>query len=672
MASSALRACIARRATTGVLNAFVDLAPAAEAAGTAATSSPNTVAATGELADFPISVKANLCVQGKPATAGSRMLCNYVAPYSSTAVERACAQHGAPLVGITAMDEFGMGSATTHCYRQAADGVSGPQTGAASSSAGKHEPAFNPYSADWAIRYAMTQQRQQQQQQANTSTASSSSSASSASPAAPPTHPRTRSGGQQHTVRGWLTPGGSSGGSAVSVAVGSSRGSFGSDTGGSIRQPASFCGVVGLKPSYGRIPRHGLIAYASSLDTVGVLTRSVRDAAVLYATAAGHNPRDDTSMRQPSAVASGSGGSSALSEAAAALLEPPAVWSADSNAAVRHSSSKPLEGLRVGIPREYYVSELTPPVLSAWRRGADLLAAAGATLLPVSLPHTAAALHAYYIIAPAEAASNLARYDGVRYGYRAADVAAAAMAGERHSSSSSSPTAPAAGNAAAALHELYTRSRSAGFGPEVTRRILAGTYASSQSARSEYYDRAMSIQDLVRSDFAAAFRPPPPPAAQAVAASPIAAANAASGCSGDATRGVDVLLVPTAPSLPWLSDHTAQQEPVAVYAQDTLTIPTSLAHLPAVSLPVDLTDYPEPMLRVALDTCTALPAADDSKSSSGRQVRQAVEEAVRQLVKLPVGLQLIGRLGDEHTVLYTAAVLEAAAGFKAPAYVRGE
>jgi aspartyl-tRNA(Asn)/glutamyl-tRNA(Gln) amidotransferase subunit A len=636
-------ACARSRAATTVLNAFVSHIPEPEAQISTDTHGP--------LSGVQLSIKASICAKGLPATAGSRMLASYVAPYSAVAVERATAA-GASIVGVTNMDEFGMGSATSYSA---------------------HGPSFNPYSADWAVRFVLDERARRGEAPPQTLTAAQAKEAAAAVPVPEGTT----------LPRGWLTPGGSSGGGAVSVAVGSSTASLGSDTGGSVRQPAAYCGIVGFKPSYGRIPRHGLIAYASSLDTIGIMTRKVADAALLYAAVAGHDARDDSCVRSVSGSGSGSGSGSSSSATRAQqqqLLTPPLTWSpSHSRPPPPASPSKPLQGLRVGIPREYYVSELTSPVRGAWTRGADLLAQAGAEVVQVSLSHTAAALHAYYVIAPAEASSNLARYDGVRYGHRAS-----ASASPSPSSSASAPSggqgsesSAHANNAAAALHDLYIKTRSEGFGPEVQRRILSGTYASSQSARSEFFDRALSVQALVRRDFASVFRPAPEAAMRDVQVSPMAASNVASQCTSAAHEGVDLLLAPAAPSLPWLSDHTALQDPLSVYAQDVLTIPASLAHLPAITVPVVHTQYPEPLLRATIDTCELL-AGLRVKGGPGQGRRQGqgqgqglsdVVERVRGMVQLPVGLQLIGRLCDEHTVLAVASVLEQMADFRAPAYV---
>jgi aspartyl-tRNA(Asn)/glutamyl-tRNA(Gln) amidotransferase subunit A len=509
------------------------------------------------------------------------------------------------------MDEFGMGSATAHSA---------------------HGPCYSPFSPAWRGRARPTP--------------SSSSGGGAAAESSAPSSP------------GWLVPGGSSGGAAVSVAVGSALAAVGSDTGGSVRQPAAFCGVVGFKPTYGRIPRWGLIPYASSLDTVGLIARTVEDAALLYACAAGADPRDDTSVRAPPpplepllaavAAARGSGG----------------------RASFPHH--RPLAGLRVGIPREYLVAEVDAQTAGWWEAGAALLAEAGAEVVEVSLPSTASALPAYYVLAPAEAASNLARYDGVRYGYRAREDAAAGGAPGGGEATGGGPPPPATGGTGA-LHDLYTRTRSEGFGAEVRRRLLTGTFVLSAGARGDYYDRAVRARECVRADFSRVFRPAPADAQEAVARSPVARANAA-GRSGGGSHGVDVLLTPVAPTPPWrqprpeegttlraddgagagsgagigadeAAAHRRRRDPLAEYVNDVMTIPASLAHLPAIAVPVGYM------------RCDGKGEGDGGGGGPG--------------IEVPVGLQLIGRLCDDATVLRVAAVLEAGAGFTLPADVRG-
>jgi aspartyl-tRNA(Asn)/glutamyl-tRNA(Gln) amidotransferase subunit A len=318
-----------------------------------------------------------------------------------------------------------------------------------------------------------------------------------------------------------LVPGGSSGGSAAAVAAHAALAATGTDTGGSIRQPASFCGIVGLKPTYGRCSRWGVIAYASSLDHPGPIARTVRDAAILLGAMAGHDPRDSTSAPLP------------VPDYEAAL-------------------SGGIRGLRIGIPKEYRADGMPAAVEALWQRGADWLRDAGAEPIEISLPMTRYALPAYYIIAPAEASSNLARYDGVRFGLR--------VPGD-------------------SIDEMYELTRAAGFGAEVRRRVLIGTYVLSAGYYDAYYLKAQRVRALVARDFAAAF------------------------------ERVDCLLAPTAPSAAFgIGDNS--DDPVAMYLNDLFTVPANLAGLPAISVPAGLSDDGLPLgLQVigrAFDEATVL------------------------------------------------------------------
>jgi aspartyl-tRNA(Asn)/glutamyl-tRNA(Gln) amidotransferase subunit A len=296
-----------------------------------------------------------------------------------------------------------------------------------------------------------------------------------------------------------LVPGGSSGGSAAAVAAGLCLGATGTDTGGSIRQPASFCGIVGIKPTYGRCSRWGIVAFASSLDQAGPMTRSVLDAAILLGGMAGHDPRDSTS----------------------APVEVPNFESA---------VALGVRGLRVGVPREYRIDGISTEIDDLWRQGEGWLRQAGAEIRDVSLPHTRYALATYYIVAPAEASSNLARYDGVRFGLR--------VPGET-------------------LDEMYMNTRGEGFGAEVRRRILIGTYVLSAGYYDAYYRKAQQVRALIARDFAQAF------------------------------AQVDVILTPTAPSDAFaIGDKT--DDPITMYLNDVFTVPTSLAGLPGISVPAGL------------------------------------------------------------------------------------
>ena len=292
-------------------------------------------------------------------------------------------------------------------------------------------------------------------------------------------------------------PGGSSGGSAVCVAADQAVAALGTDTGGSIRLPASFCGVVGLKPTYGRVSRFGVIAYASSLDQVGPLTKDMRDCATLLGVIAGHDLRESTSVDRP------------VPDYQAAL-------------------ERGVQGLRVGIPREYFVAGMQSEVDQAVRRAIDTLQELGAEPVSISLPHTDYAVAAYYIIATAEASSNLARYDGVKYGHRA--------------------------ESATDLAEMYRQTRSQGFGPEVKRRIMLGTYALSAGYYDAYYLKAQKARRLIRHDFLRAF------------------------------EQCDVIATPTAPTTAFQLGEKAT-DPLTMYLSDILTIAVNLAGLPGLSLP---------------------------------------------------------------------------------------
>jgi aspartyl-tRNA(Asn)/glutamyl-tRNA(Gln) amidotransferase subunit A len=290
-------------------------------------------------------------------------------------------------------------------------------------------------------------------------------------------------------------PGGSSGGSAAAVAGGLAAGAFGSDTGGSIRQPAAFCGVVGMKPTYGRVSRYGLVALASSLDQIGPFAQDVEDAAVLLGAIAGHDRRDTTSIDEPGP---------------------------DYVAELRRG----VAGLTLGLPDEYFIDGMDPDVERAVRRAIEVLQGLGARVERVSLPTTRHSLAAYYVILPAEASSNLARYDGVKYGLR--------VPGRD-------------------LVEMESRTRAAGFGAEVKRRIMLGTYALSAGYYDAYYGKAQSVRTLVRREFAAAF------------------------------ARVDLIVAPTTPNVAF--KHGEKEDPLSMYLNDVFTIPGNLSGIPGVSVP---------------------------------------------------------------------------------------
>jgi aspartyl-tRNA(Asn)/glutamyl-tRNA(Gln) amidotransferase subunit A len=334
-----------------------------------------------------------------------------------------------------------------------------------------------------------------------------------------------------------LAPGGSSGGSSAAISARLVPGATGTDTGGSIRQPAAFTGISGIKPTYGRCSRWGVVAFASSLDQAGPMARSVQDCAILLENMAGFDPKDSTSLE---------------------LAVPK--W--------EDNLSGSLRGKKIGIPKEYRVDGMPAEIEALWQQGIDWLKDAGAEIVEVSLPHTKYALPAYYIIAPAEASSNLARYDGVRYGLRE-------LAEGQN------------------LQDMYAATRAAGFGEEVKRRILIGTYVLSAGFYDAYYTQAQKVRTLIARDFE----------------------NAWTYC--------DLLLTPTAPSAAFaLGDKSA--DPLAMYLNDVFTVPSSLAGLPAMSVPGGL-------------------------DKAG----------------LPLGLQIIGKPLDEQGVLDAGLAIEQRAGFTA-------
>ncbi|MDF1791139.1 MAG: Asp-tRNA(Asn)/Glu-tRNA(Gln) amidotransferase subunit GatA [Thalassobaculaceae bacterium] len=336
-------------------------------------------------------------------------------------------------------------------------------------------------------------------------------------------------------------PGGSSGGSAAAVAARSALAATGTDTGGSIRQPASFSGIVGMKPTYGRCSRWGIVAFASSLDQAGPMARTVEDAALMLQVMAGYDPKDSTSAAE------------AMPDLSAAL-------------------NQGVKGLKIGVPAEYQVDGMPEEITKVWRQGIDWLKAEGAEIVDISLPHTKYALATYYIIAPAEASSNLARYDGVRYGLR--------VDGD-------------------SLAEMYANTRAAGFGEEVQRRVLVGTYVLSAGYYDAYYLKAQKVRALLRRDFDQAF------------------------------ETVDAILTPTAPSDAFaIGDN--EDDPVKMYLNDIFTVPASLAGLPGISVPAGLSER-----------------------------------------GLPMGLQVLGRMFDEGSVVRVGRALERAADFTAvPTMVR--
>jgi aspartyl-tRNA(Asn)/glutamyl-tRNA(Gln) amidotransferase subunit A len=296
--------------------------------------------------------------------------------------------------------------------------------------------------------------------------------------------------------------GGSSGGSAAAVAADECIGALGSDTGGSIRQPAALCGVVGLKPTYGRVSRYGLVAFASSLDQIGPLTKTVEDAAILLNVIAGHDPCDSTSAPLPVPD-------------------------------FTREVGRDIKGLKVGVPKEYFIEGMDGEVEAAVRKAIEALEALGARIEQVSLPHTEYGIAAYYIIAPSEASSNLARYDGVKYGFRSA------VPGQ-------------------SLMEMYTSTRAQGFGPEVKRRVMLGTYSLSSGYYEAYYRKAQKVRTLLRGDFEEAF------------------------------RKVDVLAAPTTPEAAFRRGEK-MADPLRMYLSDVFTNTVNMAGVPAISVPCGFT-----------------------------------------------------------------------------------
>jgi aspartyl-tRNA(Asn)/glutamyl-tRNA(Gln) amidotransferase subunit A len=371
------------------------------------------------LLGVPLAIKDVLCTQGVRTTAGSRILSDFVPPYTATAVQKLFSA-GAVMLGKTNLDEFAMGSSTEN------SGFC---------------PTRNPWKLD-------------------------------------------------------RIPGGSSGGSAAAVAAHVAAGALGTDTGGSVRQPAAMCGVVGIKPSYGRVSRYGLIAFASSLDQVGTFGRTVRDAALLLGVIAGHDECDSTSMNTP-------------------VPDYSATLTGD------------VKGLRIGVPKEYFLPGMQPEVEQAVRAAVEQLRTMGAAVHEVSLPHTDYGIPIYYLLAPAEASANLARFDGVRYGRRV--------------------TRPG-------MWPTYKATRGQGFGPEVKRRIMLGTYALSAGYYDAYYLKAQKGRTLLKHDFDQAF------------------------------TQVDVIATPTTPRTAFrIGEKT--DDPLQMYLEDVFTLPANLAGICGVSLP---------------------------------------------------------------------------------------
>ena len=335
-----------------------------------------------------------------------------------------------------------------------------------------------------------------------------------------------------------LVPGGSSGGSAAAVGADMCLGATATDTGGSIRQPASFTGTVGIKPTYGRCSRWGTVAFASSLDQAGPIAKTVKDAAILLESMAGHDAKDSTSLNLPVPK-----------------------WS--------ESCGKSVKGLRIGIPKEYMIDGMPSEIQSLWDKGVEMMKDAGAEIVPITLPHTKYALPAYYVVAPAEASSNLARYDGMRYGLR--------VDGDD-------------------LNDTYDRTRTEGFGKEVRRRIMIGTYVLSAGYYDAYYLRAQKVRTRIVEDFE------------------------------NAWQSCDAILTPTAPSAPFAVGRKVT-DPVQMYLNDIFTVTTNLAGLPGISVPAGLDNDGLPLglqiIGKALDEDTVFAAASALEDAAGFTAKPA-------------------------------------------------
>ena len=395
----------------------------------------------GPLEGIPLGIKDLFCTEGVISTAGSNILKNFEPAYESTVTQQLW-RDGAVMLGKLNMDEFAMGSSN-------------------------ETSASGPVVSPW------------RRQGSNV-------------------HAGGNAGGVEGTH---LVPGGSSGGSAAAVAARLCLGATATDTGGSIRQPAAFTGTVGIKPTYGRCSRWGVVAFASSLDQAGPITRTVRDAAIMLTSMAGHDPKDTTSVDLPVP---------------------------DFEAAV----TRGVKGLKIGIPKEYRLDGMPAEIERLWADGIDWMRRAGAEIVDISLPHTKYALPAYYIVAPAEASSNLARYDGVRYGLRVPgkDVA-----------------------------EMYENTRAAGFGREVKRRIMIGTYVLSAGYYDAYYVRAQKIRTLIKRDFEEVY-----------------------------ASGVDAILTPATPSAAFGIGEKGSSDPVEMYLNDVFAVSVNMAGLPGIAVPAGL------------------------------------------------------------------------------------
>ena len=458
-----------------VLNAYVRETP--ERALAMAKTSDERIARGegGALEGIPLGIKDLFCTQGVVSTAGSNILKTFEPPYEST-ITRNLWEEGAVMLGKLNMDEFAMGSSN-------------------------ETSSFGPVVSPWRRKGS-----------------------------------NVNVGGVGGEVEGsFLVPGGSSGGSAAAVAARLCLGATATDTGGSIRQPAAFTGTVGIKPTYGRCSRWGTVAFASSLDQAGPITRTVRDAAILLRSMAGPDPRDTTCADIPVP---------------------------DYEAA----AGRGVKGLRIGIPKEYRLDGMPAEIERLWHEGAEWLRAAGAEIVDVSLPHTKYALPAYYIVAPAEASSNLARYDGVRYGLR--------VPGRD-------------------IVDMYEKSRAAGFGREVKRRVMIGTYVLSAGYYDAYYVRAQKIRTLIKRDFEEVY-----------------------------ANGVDAILTPATPSAAFAIGEKGAADPVEMYLNDIFTVTVNMAGLPGIAVPAGLDEQGLPLglqlIGRAFDEETLFAAGQVIEDAAGR------------------------------------------------------
>ncbi|EFR05500.1 glutamyl-tRNA(Gln) amidotransferase subunit A [Nannizzia gypsea CBS 118893] len=443
-----------------------------------------------------VGVKDNICTSELPTTCGSAILQNFTSPFNATVVEL-LENAGAVVAGKTNLDEFGMGSHSTHSH-----------FGSVKNNCGGEE---------------------------------------------------------------YYSAGGSSGGSAIAVATGQCHAALGTDTGGSVRLPAAYTGILGFKPSYGLISRWGVVAYANSLDTVGIFAKDTATVRNVFDVVNRYDSRDPTSISPATRLR---------------IL-----------AAGKEPTKRPAR-LRIGVPLEYNIHELSPDIRSAWQRALHHLQSKGHSIHPVTLPATKQALSAYYVLAPAEASSNLSKYDGVRYGTR--DIKSADNAGDY----------------------LYSNTRGKGLGPEVRRRILLGTFSLSADKIDNYFIQAQKIRRLVQSDFNSVFRRRHP--LLHTTATSLELRDPIHNSDVEANVKIDVLICPTAPSTAPTIKELENASPIEAYTNDVFTVPCSLAGLPALSVPV---------------------------SFEGEQHK--IPSCLRH-----AGVQVIGQFGDDDMVLDVGMMLE--------------